>query len=96
MEKAIKAFPLSEKIWVKYLKHYTEDYCTGNPKADEKVIRDQFERSLAAFGLHYKSGPVWAAYIDWEEKSGRLEQVFRLYERLLAVPNQYHDQHWAK
>ena len=91
MEKAIKAFPLSEKIWVKYLKYYTNDAA-----ADDKSIRDQFERALAALGLHYKSDPVWAAYIDWEENSGRFERVFRLYERLLAVPTQHHDQHWAK
>ena len=91
MEKAIKAFPLSDKIWVKYLKFHTDDTAAG-----DKSIRDQFERALAALGLHYKSDPVWAAYIDWEEKSGNWERVFRLYERLLAVPTQNLDQHWEE
>lgn len=48
--------------------------------------RDLFDRAVGAVGLDWHSGPLWEAYLDFEESNEDWNRVGALYLRVFSVP----------
>ncbi|XP_017784067.1 PREDICTED: pre-mRNA-processing factor 39 [Nicrophorus vespilloides] len=88
-ERGLKAIPLSVDLWIHYL-----TYVRTAKIDDEDFVRAQFERSLKACGLEFRSDRLWENYIKWEIEGKRLQFATLVYERLLATPTQGYLQHF--
>lgn len=67
---------------------------TNEDSGGEEYVRSQFERSLGACGLEFRSDRLWEHYIKWECEGKRTGHAMRLYERLLVTPTQGYMQHF--
>lgn len=90
-ERGLKAIPLSVDLWIHYLTYVK----TSRPD-DEEFIRAQFERALTACGIEFRSDRLWDSYIKWETEAKRLQNVTRIYDRLLTIPTQGYTTHFDK
>lgn len=90
-ERGLKAIPLSVDLWLHYL-----NYTRSTHQEDEEHIREQYERALTACGLEFRSDRLWDGFIKWETEGKRLQNVTRLYDRLLATPTQAYTSHFDK
>ncbi|KAI9553562.1 hypothetical protein GHT06_021480 [Daphnia sinensis] len=88
-ERGLAAIPLSVDLWLHYL-----NYCRVHHAANETFVREQFERAMTVCGLEFRSDRLWELYINWEVERDDLRRVFQIYDKLLAVPTQFHTTHW--
>nr|XP_023019720.1 pre-mRNA-processing factor 39-like isoform X1 [Leptinotarsa decemlineata] len=88
-ERGLKAIPLSVDLWIHYL-----TYVKSTRTDDEEFIRSQFERSITACGLEFRSDRLWDSFIKWEAEGKRLQRVTAIYDRLLATPTQGYTSHF--
>lgn len=92
-EKAVKDY-LSVEIWLEYVQFSIGLYMT-----DFEKIRNVFERSLTAAGLHVPKGSLlWETYIEFEvtylsmisketeEYENQLKKIANLFKRQLSCP----------
>ncbi|XP_033218566.1 pre-mRNA-processing factor 39-like isoform X2 [Belonocnema kinseyi] len=77
----LKAISLSVDLWLHYINH-----CKVVYEKDEKKMREQYERAIAACGLEFRSDRLWESYIKWETEGKRLNKVTAIYDRLLCTP----------
>ena len=90
-ERGLVAIPLSIDLWLHHLKD-----CRDHHAANETFVREQFERAMTVCGLEFRSDRLWELYINWEVERDDLRRVFQIYDKLLAVPTQFHTTHWDK
>ncbi|BES91311.1 HAT [Nesidiocoris tenuis] len=79
--RGLKAIPLSVDLWLHYL-----TFCKSSMKDNEEALRKQFERAIDRCGLEFRSDRLWDFYISWESDLKNYQNVFAIYDRLLATP----------
>jgi len=84
-ERGIGAIPLSTDLWVHYLNYVktAQEY-----KENKDFIRAQYERAVEACGREWRSDKLWDHYVKFETDTKNLENVFKLYQRILKNPTQ--------
>jgi len=84
-ERGIQAIPLSTDLWVHFLNYVktADEY-----KEDKEFIRAQYERAVEACGREWRSDKLWDHYVKFETDNKNLENVFKLYQRILKNPTQ--------
>lgn len=82
-EKGVSIMPGCVDLWV--------DYCGFKmlvTTTEEGVVevRRLFERAVEKVGKHFLSHELWDLYIEFEERDGTLESLYKLLLRIIEVP----------
>ncbi|XP_037085109.1 pre-mRNA-processing factor 39-like isoform X2 [Pollicipes pollicipes] len=80
-ERGLRAVPLSVDLWLHYL-----GYVRSVHEQRPDLVRDAFERAVAACGLEFRSDRLWEQYASWETQNKEGPRALAVYRRALAVP----------
>lgn len=84
-ERGTQAIPMSTDLWVHFLNYVktADEY-----KENKEFIRAQYERAVEACGREWRSDKLWDHYVKFETDNKNLENVYKLYQRILKNPTQ--------
>uniref|UniRef100_A0A1B6HCR9 Uncharacterized protein n=1 Tax=Homalodisca liturata TaxID=320908 RepID=A0A1B6HCR9_9HEMI len=88
-ERGLKAIPFSVDLWIHYL-----NYCKTTFADDEEMLRSTFEKALETCGLEFRSDRLWDAYLKWETDNKNLQNITKIYDRVLATATQGFQTHF--
>ncbi len=55
-----------------------------------------YARAVEGCGMEYRSGKIWDSYLKWEQANGTPRDVLAVYDQLLLIPTQDHQQYFDK